>query len=178
MDDFIGYIDESKGLKFEKEIFSKLESELDINKKILHNVKIMATNGKYTQIDLILITYAGIYVIESKNWSGKLIGESSRNKWIQILSKKYYPNNPIKQNQYHIDKLSQYLNLDKDLFKSYIVFPEKTNIDNIKFESNDNLKILKINTLFDTIISDLKNKDIRLSYEEIDKIYMNLKYIK
>ena len=66
MDDFIGYIEYEKGLEFENEIINKLEKEIDINKKILHNIYIKYEN-KYTQIDIILITYAGIYVIECKN---------------------------------------------------------------------------------------------------------------
>ena len=43
--------------------------------KILRNVYIPKDNGETTEIDVVYITQKGIFVIESKNYSGWIFGD-------------------------------------------------------------------------------------------------------
>lgn len=78
---------------------------------------------KVTQIDLLVLSRKGIFVIEVKRWAGKIFGNKSNRHWWQIK-----PNgknnlcNPILQNKMHIDFLAQYLNLPKEHFCSFVWF--------------------------------------------------------
>lgn len=171
-----------KGLIFENTIKEELLNNFsDIYIKILNNVVIYdLTNNRITEIDLLLLTTSGIYVIESKNWDGIIYGNPFERIWKQFFNKKvksknYY--NPIIQNNEHINFLIKYLGIEKNKFKSYIVFPNKTNIKYLKAASINNpyIKVLKIENLISEIIKDLKNDEILLSHEEIDKIYIKLK---
>lgn len=59
---------------------------------------------KSTQIDHIVICEKGVLVIETKNYSGRLYGNSSQRYWTQVLAKGKVKNrlyNPIKQNSSH-----------------------------------------------------------------------------
>ena len=183
-DDVIGYIDKNKvkGSILENNIKDILIDKLsDIYMKILSNVVIYdLSTDEMTEIDLLLLTTSGIYTIECKNWSGTIYGTVDDNTWTQFFNKdertnKYY--NPIKQNVHHIDFLMKYLNIEKNRFRSYIVFPDKTNIKYLEaVNSNNNyIKILKINNLIDEILNDLRNDEILLSHEEIEKIYIKVK---
>ncbi len=65
---------------------------------------VMFKNGEYsTQIDHIVISTHGIFVIETKNYKGWIFGNSNKDKWVQnIWGNKYSLYNPIMQNQNHI----------------------------------------------------------------------------
>ena len=60
--------------------------------------------GKNTEIDLLTIHEKGIFVFESKNYSGWIFGSEDQLKWTQCFKsgqrKHFY--NPIKQNRTHI----------------------------------------------------------------------------
>lgn len=50
--------------------------------KILHNLYIPDASGAINQIDLVYISSRGIFVIESKNYSGTIQGNETSNNWI------------------------------------------------------------------------------------------------
>lgn len=83
--------------------------------------------------------------------------------------------NPIKQNNYHIQFLSDYLKKDKSNFKSYIVFGKDTIIKKLKY-NHLNTTIANSNYLIEYLRDDMHHSDIIYSHEEIDKIYIDLKY--
>lgn len=75
---------------------------------------IMLRNGSYTtQIDHIVISPHGIFVIETKNYKGWILGGFHSEKWTQnIWGHKYELYNPILQNEKHIKfLLRKYPNL-------------------------------------------------------------------
>ena len=75
------------------------------------------------QIDHIVISESGIFVLETKNMVGKIYGSVSSQKWTQVLgSRKYQFLNPLIQNDSHLRTLANYLNLDTSLFFSVVVF--------------------------------------------------------
>ena len=88
----------------------------------LHNVVISAENGT-TQIDHLLVSIYGIFVIETKNKSGWIFGGERDRQWTQsIFGKKYPFQNPLHQNYRHTQCLSTYLSLDHALFHSVVFF--------------------------------------------------------
>ena len=119
---------EENNINFEKGRIGEEIIENNINKnikvyyKMIKNVILENKDGR-TEVDIILITYAGIFVIESKNFKGYIFGNSNHKKWMQVISKEEHNQflNPIVQNKHHIDFISDKLNLDKSYFYSYIV---------------------------------------------------------
>ncbi len=110
---------------------SKLPKEQYI---VLNDIMIKDEKGTH-QIDHLVLSEFGIFVIEMKNYYGLIKGNEYDNKWCQYLGKtKKYFVNPIHQNYGHIKSLSNLLNLDDKYFISIICFSNQANI-NIKSNS-------------------------------------------
>ena len=116
--------------------------------KILRNVYIPKDNGETTEIDVVYITQKGIFVIESKNYSGWIFGDEKGTYWTATLQNgqknQFY--NPIKQNKTHIRWLQKYVGNDVPLF-SLIVFSERCELKKIDMESTD-VKVIKRHRLY------------------------------
>jgi predicted RNA-binding Zn-ribbon protein involved in translation (DUF1610 family) len=97
--------------------------------KVINNVVLCAA-GKTTQIDHIVISDFGIFVIETKNYKGWILGGENSEYWTQVIynrKEKFY--NPIRQNLAHIQALKNCLREYRNLeYVSIIVFPSKSNI--------------------------------------------------
>ena len=66
-----------------------------------HNI-IIPTNNGTTQIDHIIVSPFGLFVIETKNYKGWIFGSEKQSKWTQSLyGKKYTFQNPLRQNYKH-----------------------------------------------------------------------------
>lgn len=88
----------------------------------IHNVVVPSSNGT-TQIDHILISPFGIFVIETKNMKGWIFGGKDDAQWTQVLfGKKYRFQNPLRQNYRHTKSLADFLELDHLLFRSVVFF--------------------------------------------------------
>ena len=86
------------------------------------NVIINTPNGT-TQIDHVVVSVYGIFVIETKNIKGWIFGAENSDKWTQaIFGKKSQFQNPIKQNYRHTKGLAEHLKLDHNLFKPIVFF--------------------------------------------------------
>lgn len=105
---------------------------------VLKNVYI-PVQGKTTEIDLIMIHEKGIFVFESKNYSGWIFGSTDQLNWTQSLQNgyknKFY--NPIRQNRTHIKALAEYLERPVSDFVSYIVFSERCTLKSVPDNTND-----------------------------------------
>ena len=168
---------EFKGVLGESLTELLLQKNIHVYKQIIRDLIIPAEDNKTTQIDNVLITAKGIFVIENKNLSGILKNDASGN-WYSILNKETYPirYNPILQNEYHIKCLQRLLNKDKNIFYSFIVLGYNS-INEINVQTNSNVKVIKIDELEQEIVNLLLNiKENKLSHEEIDDIYLKLKY--
>lgn len=116
---------------FMGEFWVKLElKKLPKNKYVVLN-DIMIKDEKGThQIDHVVISGFGIFVIEMKNYYGLIKGKEYDNKWCQYLGKnKSYFVNPIHQNFGHIKSLSNLLKLDDKYFVSIICFSNQAKVD-------------------------------------------------
>lgn len=160
----------SKGETGENYIELQLIS-LNIPKKIIRNAYIPNKNTT-AEIDLILITEYGIYVIESKNYSGWIFGSENRRNWTQTLNKKskYKFYNPILQNRTHIKALSNYLNISIKKFHSFIVFSQNSELKQIP-QNTDEYCIMYDYQLNSIIQRDIQNCEKIIQEEYIGKIY-------
>jgi len=75
------------------------------NEQYVINNLTLVNDGKTSQIDHIVINPRGIFVIETKNYSGRIYGSEKQLEWTQVLSygkvkNKFY--NPLKQNATHV----------------------------------------------------------------------------
>lgn len=78
---------------------------------VINDFKMRVADGHTVQVDHILINSRGIFVIETKNYSGRIYGKENSLEWTQVLNYGKVKNklyNPLKQNKshvYHISKL-------------------------------------------------------------------------
>ena len=73
--------------------------------------------GKTTEIDLLMIHEKGIFVFESKNYSGWIFGSEDQLKWTQCFKsgQREHFYNPIKQNEGHVRFLRHLLKCSVDI---------------------------------------------------------------
>ncbi|MDR7869291.1 MAG: nuclease-related domain-containing protein [Tissierellaceae bacterium] len=156
--------------------FTYLE-ELDFFKKLLVNIYVPKDDGSTTEIDLVMLSPTGIYVFESKNYSGWIFGNEKSKYWTQTLQNKQKNKffNPIWQNKGHITALKNNLELVEDsLFKSYIIFSERCELKKVERDSTK-VKVIKRNHLISTLKEDIANSDNVFKVDEILDIYIKLK---
>lgn len=91
--------------------------------KVFNDVFIPTANGT-TQIDHIVVSPYGIFVIETKNYKGWITGGENSYKWVKnVYGKKYEFPNPIIQNRGHVAALKKLLRVyGSDVFVSVVVF--------------------------------------------------------
>lgn len=151
--------------------------------KLLRNVYIPKDNGETTEIDLLYITHKGIFVIESKNYSGYIFGDEDSPKWTVTLYggkdawgrktvEKHQFYNPIWQNNNHIKYLQHYLQSDVRMI-SFIVFSERCELKNITYHSNG-IAVCKRNNLNKLIKTAWDCYSDMLNDEQIDDLYQRL----
>lgn len=103
----------------------KLKSQEYLNSEIyipFHNVTIY--NGEKTvQIDHIFLSIYGIFILETKHYSGWIYGNPYHKTWTQTFqNNKRQFQNPIHQNYGHIKFLENFLTIEFEKFHSVIVF--------------------------------------------------------
>jgi restriction system protein len=90
--------------------------------KRFHNLIIQTQNGT-TQIDHVLVSRFGIFVIETKNYNGRIYGSNTYRSWTQFLGgTKYSFQNPLRQNYRHTRTLAEQLGIDESKIHSVVVF--------------------------------------------------------
>lgn len=170
-----------KGLFGEYRIFKYLQFLEKQGAKFLFNVYIPKENGETTEIDVLMICPRGIFVFESKNYSGWIFGSESQQKWTQTLpqgkgkSQKNSFYNPIKQNASHIKHLSSLLSdkfLNVPMF-NIVVFSERCTLKKITVDSPD-VKVIKRDKVTDCVGGICKLTESVLSDSDINEIHMAL----
>lgn len=155
--------------------FTYLE-KLDIYKRLMTNLYLPKEDGTTTEIDILMISSTGIYVIESKNYSGWIFGDERYKSWTQSLKSKQKNQffNPIWQNKGHINALKRVLGIDDDnLYKSLIVFSERCELKKVNVTSH-NIKVIKRDHLIKTIKEDIDLSARILSIDKIEQIHTKL----
>lgn len=99
-----------KGKIGEFNVYSRLNFLNQAEYKILNNVLIYTKDGRSVQIDHIIVSVYGIFVIETKNYKGWIFGNENSENWMQAIYKeKNQFRNPVKQNFSHIYALKEIL---------------------------------------------------------------------
>jgi restriction system protein len=89
---------------------------------ILHDVTLETDRGA-TQIDHVVVSPYGIFVIETRHMPGWISGSERDAQWTQTFFRsKTRIQNPLQQNSSHIKVLQQLLGLDTSKFHSLVVF--------------------------------------------------------
>ncbi|MEP4079835.1 nuclease-related domain-containing protein [Haloferula sp.] len=79
--------------------------------------------GGTTQIDHVVVSPYGVFVIETKNYRGWIFGSEKQKQWTQtIYKRKQRFQNPLHQNRLHVRALEVFLGLDRRKFHSVVVF--------------------------------------------------------
>jgi len=156
-----------KGRQGEKFVNNKFLSQLDpLNYTILTDI--MLHNGSdigTTQIDHVIVSNFGIFCVETKAYSGWVLGRASDKYWTQSINyQKYRFYNPLRQNYGHVktlEKLLAPLNISVPIY-SFIAFPDA-----------EKLKITGTNAV--GYVRDIVNKikgysQVVLSNEDTEKI--------
>ncbi|MCQ4635868.1 NERD domain-containing protein [Anaerovorax odorimutans] len=116
-----GHIGESAVIR----ILSRLPSDYY---KVLNDV-MLYVDDRTTQIDHIVVSSYGIFVIETKNYKGLITGSEFAETWTKnMYGKKYTFHNPLKQNYGHVKTLEKSLGLTEDKFIPVVVFSTNSNL--------------------------------------------------
>ena len=157
------YIIENEGEREVAEVLKKIKGYKLLNDILIKN------QDKTTQIDHVLIGKKGIFVIETKDFSGIIKGEEYSKVWTQIIkgySNEFY--NPIRQNYGHIKALEN-LTKKRNIFISTIVFTNKSKLE----EVNTDTAVIQLKDLKKFIKKYPSN--ININKEEIESIYNLIK---
>ena len=88
----------------------------------IDNIIVPASDGT-TQIDHVIVSVYGIFVVETKNLKGWIFGSATQKQWTQcIFGKKFTFQNPLLQNYRHTKCLSEYLGLEHASLHSVVWF--------------------------------------------------------
>lgn len=157
----------SQGDKGEKIVYSYLKKIKDYHKVINDAMFVQGKGEMSHQIDHILIHAHGVFIIETKNYYGKIYSETGENYWLKVVDNKPIKiSNPLKQNKSHAYVVS------KILKKKYDVIPVVVFVkNNAPYIGDENVINLKDLLLF---IKSYPYKQI-LEKEEILSIYKSLK---
>lgn len=165
-----------KGYLGEKSV-SFFLSKLDEHKyKVINNIMLQVGN-KTSQIDHVIVSNYGIFVIETKNYKGWIIGNEFDDNWKQVIYKrKEKLHNPIKQNYGHILALKEVINEQPDI--NYISIVAFTTNADLKVTSKTDvvytinlLKTIKkysSETITDSVKDEIYNKLISLNIDNKD----------
>ena len=124
------YLRRSKGKFGEKRVACILNSLPDNRYLEINNLLIRASAGKTTQIDHVVISEYGVFVIETKFYKGLIYGGENSEYWTQnIYGNKYKFLNPVNQNQAHIRALRVLLKDYGDIpFISIVAFSRQADL--------------------------------------------------
>ncbi len=120
-------------------IYQKLRGYEEKGAKFLFNVYVPKENGETTEIDVLMIDKSGIFVFESKNYSGWIFGSEKQTNWTQTLpvkgqkaKNKFF--NPVIQNNGHIKHLKSVAGEEIPMF-SVVVFSDNCELKKVQVES-------------------------------------------
>ncbi len=162
-----------KGAKTE-DLASRMLSRLDIPEKAVFQNLMIPYAGDYQEIDNIVLTRKGIFIIECKDWNGSVKGNENDETVIQLDVSGRYPHerpNPIKTIHVKERALSKYLKIDAEKFIIPVIAFTSSNI----FLSSQSVYIVRFQSL-DGYIKQRYNKQIVLMSESIyNRVYASFK---
>ncbi len=114
-----------------------------------------------TELDVLMLHERGVFVFESKNYSGWIFGSEHQRMWTQSLNKvtkkRFY--NPIMQNALHVGALSRRLVVPEKDFMSYIVFSDRCELKQVP-ERGDGFRVCHRDDMIRLVREDLSARDV------------------
>lgn len=112
-----------KGVLGEFWVNSSLSKRLDEDQyQLFKNLTLPSRDGT-TQIDHVVMSRFGIFVIETKNMSGWIFGNENQARWTQVIyRKKTKFQNPLRQNYKHVKTVQDLLGISADKLYNIVVF--------------------------------------------------------
>lgn len=165
------------GAKGEYNIYKQLAYLENERNKFLFNLYIPKMNGETAEIDAVYISPKGMFVLESKNYSGWIFGNDSQKTWTQTLPgrwgvEKYHFYNPVWQNESHISVLREHCPSTVPVY-SIIVFSGNCEFKNLTI-NRLNTKVVKSHELSGAISELAQNSKIELTDAAVNSIYNSL----
>lgn len=173
-----GKVTRDRGLNGEYKIYDALR-DFEGRKRFLFNLYLPKDDGETTEIDVIMIHGSGVYVFESKNYSGWIFGSEYQKSWTQTLpgrrghAHREYFMNPIVQNKLHLKWLEKALADDSLTIHSYIVFGSDCKLKNVTLKDGDH-HVLRVDDLLDEVRVNAHDEGHVLSDDLIDAVYSRL----
>lgn len=168
-----------KGKYGEYQTYKKLKTFEKSGAKFLFNLYIPKGEGETTEIDVLMLSTKGLFVFESKNYSGWIFGDEERKNWYQTLpqgrgrSHKESFYNPIMQNRTHIKHLKTLLGEETPMY-SIITFSERCTLKSVQVKSQD----IHVINRYDVarVVSRICNQipDEYLSENQVEALYNKL----
>lgn len=145
-------------------IIGKTTEKIGKEKFVINNLLIEDNNNRTAQIDHIVINSNGVFIIETKNYSGRIYGKDTQKEWTQVLNYGKVKNHfysPVKQNLVHAYRIKELMPDDTPI--NPIVVFVKGNISYIQSEY--------VYSLFDLIKKLKMQSAVQLPLEEQKNIY-------
>ena len=160
-----------KGRKGESRVARRLRKLRSKNYVVLNDILLKTSRGS-SQIDHIVVSVYGVFVIETKNYSGWIHGHENSEYWSQsIYKKKRKFRNPIKQNWAHIyalkETLSEFIGIK---YFPIVVFTGSAELKNVTSE---------IPVIYEQKLIRIFKKErlINLSVEQVNNIVIKIEAI-
>lgn len=145
---------------------SKILSQLPDEYHVFNDVYI-ENQSNSSQIDHVVISPYGVFVIETKNYSGAIYGSENAEQWTEYLNGDGYKfRNPIKQNQSHVWAIKNTLHLT-----SSCIFPIVVFLNGADLRCNTTSTVLYTRNLRDYILS---NKTVIFTVEIIEQLLQRM----
>lgn len=111
---------------FSGELQSTLAQKVFLDRNVYHdinNVTLPTANGT-TQIDHVIVSRFGIFVVETKNMSGWIFGDEKSPEWTQSLpgGRKFRFQNPLRQNYRHVKTIQEFFGIEEQKIFSVVMF--------------------------------------------------------
>ena len=89
---------------------------------LINNVTLPIARGT-TQVDHVLFSRFGVFVIETKNMSGWIFGSPNQPMWTQMIGRrKYRFQNPLRQNYAHVKTIEKLLDIPASTIHGLVAF--------------------------------------------------------
>lgn len=113
----------SKGQSGERRVRAAIRRGLPRNTyHSLHDLTLPTWDGT-TQVDHVVVSTFGVFVIETKNLTGWIFGDEISRKWSQsIYAERYQFRNPLHQNYKHVKAVEELLGFGPECLHSVVAF--------------------------------------------------------
>lgn len=112
-----------KGKIGEAIVSGRLRKNLPENEYVVIDDVYLPIEGGTTQIDHLVVSKYGVFVVETKNYSGWIFADGKSKVWTQVsFKKKHTLQNPIRQNYLHVCTIADLLGVPKEILVGVVAF--------------------------------------------------------